>query len=105
MPLPRLEVVRRRLAAVFGCDPEEMAITRNTSEAMQIVQFGLDLKRGDEVLTTTQDYPRMLTTWRQRERRDGIVLKTVAFPTPPGSLDELTARLEPPPSRRARGPS
>jgi len=91
---PRVEVVRRRLAGAFGCDPEEMAITRNTSESMEIVQLGLDLKRGDEVLTTTQDYPRMLTAWRQREARDGIVLKTVSFPTPSDGPDAIVSSLE-----------
>ncbi len=91
---PEIESVRRRLAADFGCDPEEMAITRNASEALEICQFGLDLKAGDEVLTTDQDYPRMLTAWRQRERRDGIVLKTISFPTPPPSLDDLYTRFE-----------
>lgn len=94
MLIPRVEVVRRRLADTFGCGPEEIAITRNTSEAMEIVQFGLSLKRGDEVLTTTQDYPRMLTTWRQREARDGIVLRTVPFPVPPESPGELVHRIE-----------
>ena len=91
---PRVEVVRRRLARSFGCDPEELAITRNTSESMEIVQFGLDLKERDEVLTTTQDYPRMLTTWRQREQRNGIVLKTVPYPTPPDAPDVLVQKLE-----------
>jgi selenocysteine lyase/cysteine desulfurase len=91
---PRIEVVRRRLAETFGCDPEEIALTRNTSEGMQIVQMGLDLKRGDEVLTTTQDYPRMLTAWNQREARDGIVLKTVSFPTPPEGPEDLLERIE-----------
>ncbi|HYG78966.1 MAG TPA: aminotransferase class V-fold PLP-dependent enzyme, partial [Pyrinomonadaceae bacterium] len=56
--------------------------------------FGLDLKRGDEVLTTTQDYPRMLTTLRQRERRDGIVLKLVRIPVPPKDPSEITAAYE-----------
>lgn len=92
--LPRLDVPRRHLAQLFGCDPEEMALTRNTSEAMQILQFGLPLERGDEVLTTTQDYPRMLTAWRQREAREGIVVKTVAFPVPPASHDDLVQRIE-----------
>ena len=46
-----------------GCDPEEMAITRNASESLENAQYGIDLKRGDEVLTTDQDYPRMLTTF------------------------------------------
>src|SRR5881409_2630734 len=83
---PQIESVRRRLAASFGCDPEEMAITRNASESLETCILGLDLKPGDEILTTDQDYPRMLTTWRQRERRDGVVLKTISFRTPPRSL-------------------
>jgi isopenicillin-N epimerase len=91
---PEVETVRQRLAADFGCDPEEMAITRNASEALENVQQGLDLKAGDEVLTTDQDYPRMITTWKQRERREGIVLKTISFPTPPPSLDDLAERFE-----------
>ena len=54
-----IERVRRALAAEFGCDPEELAITRNASESLQIAQDGQDLKEGDEVVTTDQDYPRM----------------------------------------------
>ena len=91
---PQIESVRRELAREFGCDPEEMAITRNASESLEAVQLGLDLKPGDEILTTTHDYPRMLTTWRQRERRDGVVLKTIPFPVPPPSLDDLYERFE-----------
>jgi selenocysteine lyase/cysteine desulfurase len=91
---PEVENVRRGLAADFGCDPEEIAITRNASEGLEICQLGLDLKPGDEVLTTDQDYPRMITTWKQRERRDGIVLKMISFPTPPPSLDDLADRFE-----------
>ncbi|HVW83813.1 MAG TPA: aminotransferase class V-fold PLP-dependent enzyme, partial [Bryobacteraceae bacterium] len=91
---PGLETCRRRLAQTFGCDPEEIAITRNASEALEIVQFGLDLKAGDEVITTNQDYPRMITSWQQRERRDGIVLKQLKFPVPPPSLDFLAKLIE-----------
>ena len=91
---PGLETVRRRLARAFGCDPEEIAITRNASEALEIVQLGMDLKAGDEVVTTNQDYPRMIATWLQRERRDGIVLKQIKFPVPPPSLDFLAGRIE-----------
>src|SRR5438105_12007356 len=91
---PEIEGVRRRLAAAFGCDPEEMAITRNASEALEICQLGLNLKPGDEVLTTNQDYPRMLTTWRQRERRDGIKVNKISFPVPPKSIDELAQAFE-----------
>ncbi|MCP3915148.1 MAG: aminotransferase class V-fold PLP-dependent enzyme [bacterium] len=78
----RKEAVRERLAATFGCAPEELAITRNATEGLQTCQFGIDLEPGDEVLTTTQDYPRMLSTFRQRERREKIVLRKVKIPTP-----------------------
>src|SRR5215467_7315500 len=91
---PQIETVRQRLARNFGCDPEELAITRNASESLEICILGLDLKPGDEVLTTNQDYPRMLTSWRQRERRDGIKLKTISFPVPPPSMDDLRQRFE-----------
>jgi selenocysteine lyase/cysteine desulfurase len=90
---PNIETVRRRLAAEFGCSPEEMAITRNASEALQIAQLGIDLKAGDEVVTTNQDYGRMLDTWDQRVRRDGITVKKISFPVPPPSMDDLADRL------------
>ncbi|MFN0085342.1 MAG: aminotransferase class V-fold PLP-dependent enzyme [Blastocatellia bacterium] len=91
---PQIESVRKRLANAFGCDPEEMAITRNASEALEICQLGLDLKPGDEVLTTNQDYPRMLSTWRQREMRNGIKLRMVSFPTPPRNQEQLAEIIE-----------
>lgn len=91
---PGIETVRRQMAAEFGCDPEEMAITRNASEALQIAQLGIDLQPGDEVLTTDQDYPRMLNTWEQRVRRDGIKLVKTSFPVPPPSLTYLAEMFE-----------
>jgi isopenicillin-N epimerase len=90
----QVEIVRLRLAAAAGCDPEEIAITRNSSEALENAQYGIDLKPGDEVLTTNQDYPRMLTTFQQRERREGIVLKTISFPVPTIGMDDLYQRFE-----------
>jgi len=90
----QVEAVRRRLAQAAGCDPEEMAITRNASESLENAQYGIDLKPGDEVLTTNQDYPRMIETFRQRERREGIVLKMITFPVPPPSMDDLYRRFE-----------
>jgi selenocysteine lyase/cysteine desulfurase len=70
-----------------------MAITRNASEALQIAQLGLDLRPGDEVVTTNQDYGRMLDTWEQRVRRDRIKLTKISFPVPPKSMAELSDRL------------
>src|SRR5687768_7588969 len=90
---PRIESVRRDLAAEFGCDIEEMAITRNASEANEIMIFGLDLKAGDEVVITNQNYPRMIAAWEQRVRREGIVLKQISFQVPPPSDDYIVERF------------
>jgi len=91
---PQSETIRTGLAEVFGCDREEIAITRNASESLEILLMGMDFKSGDEILTTTQDYPRMLTTLRQREKREGLVLKLIKIPIPPKNLDEITAAFE-----------
>ena len=91
---PQSERIRTELAALFGCDPEEIAITRNASESLEILLFGLDLKRGDEVLTSTQDYPRMITTLRQRELREGIVLKQVKLPLAPNDPSAIAKAFE-----------
>jgi selenocysteine lyase/cysteine desulfurase len=91
---PRREGVRQRMAAEWGVDPEEIAFTRNASESLQTMQLGLDLERGDEVLTTTQDYPRMITTFRQRERREGIVLRQIRIPVPAEDPEEVVRRFE-----------
>jgi isopenicillin-N epimerase len=88
-----VETIRLRMAAEFGCDPEEMALTRGASEALQIAQNGIDLKAGDEVVTTEQDYPRMLTTWDQRMRREGIKVTRFQFPVPT-TQDDLYQRFE-----------
>src|SRR5713101_7210364 len=88
---PQSETIRTGLAEQFGCDREEIAITRNASESLEILLMGMDFKSGDEILTTTQDYPRMLTTLRQREKREGLVLKLIKIPIPTKNLDEIVA--------------
>jgi selenocysteine lyase/cysteine desulfurase len=88
---PRSETVRAGLADLFGCDPEEIAITRNASESLEILLLGLPLERGDEILTSTQDYPRMQTTLDQRARREGIVVRRVALPIAPADPAALVA--------------
>src|SRR6059058_3055341 len=91
---PQSETIRTGLAELFGCDREEIAITRNASESLEILLMGMDFKPGDEILTTTQDYPRMLTTLRQREKREGLKLKLIQIPIPPKNLDEISAAFE-----------
>jgi len=88
-----VQTVRRRLAAEFGCGVDELALTRNASESLQIAQNGIELAPGDEVLTTEQDYPRMLTTWDQRLRRDKIKVTRIQFPVPT-TADDLYQRFE-----------
>ncbi|MGH9743623.1 MAG: aminotransferase class V-fold PLP-dependent enzyme, partial [Candidatus Acidiferrum sp.] len=85
---------RKGLARKWNADPECIAITRNASESLQIAQFGLDLQPGDEVLTTSQDYPRMITTWQQRVRREKIVLKQMDFPVPVKQPADLVRMFE-----------
>jgi|Deesub1362B_J571_1020462.scaffolds.fasta_scaffold00006_277 selenocysteine lyase/cysteine desulfurase len=87
---PRKELIRQKIASTFGCSPEEIALTRNVTEALQIALLGLELKPGDEVLTTTHDYPSMKNALYQRQKREGVKVKTFSFPYPPRSLDELT---------------
>lgn len=91
---PRKEIARERLARAWGVDAEELAITRNASESLQICQFGLDLSPGNEVLCCTQDYGRILTTFDQRAHRDGIVVNRIAIPTPAEDEDAIVALYE-----------
>ncbi len=91
---PQVETIRTGLADLFGCEREEIAITRNASESLEILLMGLDLHSGDEILTTNQDYPRMLTTLRQREQREGISLKLISIPVPSESKQDIVETFE-----------
>ncbi|HIN25912.1 MAG TPA: aminotransferase class V-fold PLP-dependent enzyme [Candidatus Marinimicrobia bacterium] len=91
---PQREPIRRRLARFFHCDAEEVALTRNASEGLQILQNGFDLGAGDEVLTTTQDYPRMINTFKQRECREGITIRQFPIPVPAENDDEIVGLFE-----------
>ena len=76
------EPLRARLADLAGCSAEEIAINRNSSEALETVIFGLRLQAGDEIVLSRQDYPNMINAWKQRELRDGLILKWVDFEYP-----------------------
>lgn len=91
---PQREPVRRRVARFFKCSPEEIAFTRNASESLQICQNGFDMEPGDEVLTTTQDYGRMINTFKQRECRDGIIMKQFKIPIPAENDNEIVRLFE-----------
>lgn len=76
------EHLREELAKLLSCDRDEVALNRNTTEGLSTVVFGLDLKAGDEVVVSDFDYPFALNAWKQRAKRDGIVLKEVKLRLP-----------------------
>ena len=88
------EPLRYKLAEMAGCSPEEIAINRNATEALNTVIFGLDLKVGDEVIGTKQDYPNMIQAYRQRALREGIVYTQLSFNFPIENDDEIVSAFE-----------
>jgi selenocysteine lyase/cysteine desulfurase len=76
------EPLRKNLAKLAGCDAEEIAINRNSSEGLETVIFGLQLKPGDEVVAARQDYPNMVNAYNQRQKRDGIKMVWVNLELP-----------------------
>jgi len=81
--------VRRELAQLAGCSPDELIITRNTTESLDSVIAGRDWKPGDEALMAEQDYGAMLAMFAQEARRHGLVQRMVSLPLDPRDDDEL----------------
>ena len=88
------EPLREKLAELAGCNPEEIAINRNATEALNTVIFGLDLKKGDEVIGTKQDYPNMINAWRQRAAREGVVYNQISFDFPVENVEQIVKAFE-----------
>ncbi len=86
------EAVRKKLALFGGADAGEIAINRNTTEALDTVIFGIDLQKGDEVVLSDFDYPNMMNAWKMREKRHGIRLHWVSLPLPVEHDDEVVKR-------------
>jgi len=88
------EPLRAKLAELAGCDPNEIAINRNATEALNTVIYGLRLQKGDEVIGTKQDYPNMIQAWKQRALREGIVYKQISFDFPIENDDAIVSAFE-----------
>lgn len=86
------EPLRKKLAALAGVSPEELALHRNASEALETAIFGLRLRQGDEVILCKQDYPNMINAWKQREKRDGIKLVWLNFEFPMENKEAIINR-------------
>jgi selenocysteine lyase/cysteine desulfurase len=76
------EPLRAKLARLAGTSPEEIAIDRNTTEALNTIIYGLPLKTGDEVVGCRYDYGHMMEAYKQRQERDGIVYKQITIDLP-----------------------
>jgi selenocysteine lyase/cysteine desulfurase len=88
------EPLREKLAQLAGAQPGEIAIDRNSTEALNTIIYGLDLKSGDEVVGTKQDYPNMIEAYRQRAMREGIVYKQISFDFPIENDEQIVKAYE-----------
>jgi len=88
------EPLREKLATLAGTSPDEIAINRNATEALNTIIYGLDLKAGDEVIGTKQDYPHMIQAYRQRASREGIVYKQLSFDFPIEDDEQIVRAYE-----------
>ena len=78
-----------KLAALAGCSTDELIITRNTTESLDMVIGGMDWKPGDEAVMAEQDYGAMLEMFKQVAKKYGVVNKIVSVPNHPASDDEI----------------
>jgi selenocysteine lyase/cysteine desulfurase len=83
------EAVRAKLAAFVNASPDEIALTSNTTEGLNFVINGLDLKDGDEVLTSNFEHPGHLGPWKLKEKRTGVKVRQVDLSITPKSVDEI----------------
>lgn len=90
---PAHDNIRQELATFFGCRLQELALTHNTTEGMNIVANGLDLKIGDEVLMTDQEHPGGSSCWFQKQSRFGVTVRQVKIPLPSQSSDDIADRV------------
>ena len=88
------EPLREKLAELAGCDAEEIAINRNSTEALNTVIYGLPLSKGDEVIGTKQDYPNMINAYKQRVLRDNIKYTQISFDFPIENDDAIVHAFE-----------
>ena len=82
-----------KLAKTFGVDEDEIVLTRNASEALDIQAHSVKLKKGDEIIISSQEHPAGLRPWLVRQKNDGIKIKTVFIPSPLKSVSDTVSRL------------
>lgn len=80
---------RKMLADYAGVDVEELLITRSTTESLDVVIMGLDIKPEEEVIIAESDYPNMLAAYTMREKRYGLKLNRIKIPHTPKNSSEI----------------
>src|ERR1700749_1977870 len=88
------ESLSEKQAQLAGARSEEIAIDRNSTEALNTIIYGLNLKSGDEVIGTKQDYPNMIQAYKQRALREGIVYKQLSFDFPIENDEQIIKAYE-----------
>ena len=87
------EKVREKLANYAGVAKDELVLTRNTTESMNIIIQGIKLEKGDEILRTNLEYPNIIQALDMRERRFGTKVRIVDVPIHPISQDEIVEKV------------
>jgi selenocysteine lyase/cysteine desulfurase len=87
--LAQAEATRGKVAELIGCDVNEVTVTRNTTEGMNFIAEGIDLKPGDRVLTSNNEHPGGLRAWKYLANTRKIEVDTAEIASPPGSEDEV----------------
>ena len=88
------EAVRTKCAAFIGADPDEVALTSNTTEGINIVANGLDLEAGDEILMTNLEHPGQTGPWSLKAARSGAVIREVPLPVTTDSIEAFVDPFE-----------
>lgn len=85
--------VRQKLADFIHASVEEVVLTHNTTEGINFVANGLEMKAGDEVIVSNMEHPGAIHPWRLKQKRYGVVIKEVPFGLPPKSVSEIVEAI------------
>tara|TARA_Y100000996_G_scaffold320514_1_gene256659 strand:- start:786 stop:2042 length:1257 start_codon:yes stop_codon:yes gene_type:complete len=87
------EKVRNKLANYAGIQSDELVLTRNTTESMNIIIQGIKLDKGEEILRTNLEYPNIIQALDMRERRFGTKVRIVDVPIHPKNQQEIVDKV------------
>lgn len=87
------EAVSGKVAELLGCSVKEVTVTRNTTEGINFIAEGLNLRPGQHVLTSNQEHGGGLGAWKFLQKHRGVVLDVAEIPSPPQSEDEIVERF------------